>query len=252
MREMKSKIKDFQQQLHAHYKDDLDLPQPYQYLYGNPIHPVVPLDVAQDSVLILGAYPSARFAAVSGERDVPVGDNCGPFSTERYFDGRRVRTVNSGQELEEEYLQPLGLRRHPCWITDLVRVFLFKQGHIDKYRRLGCQWPPRETRSQFETYAKRGLAWLGEELEIAKPRVVITLGTEVAGVLHGVKGRNSRNALLGGDLKEVTVGGKTHLAIHLAHPGIVMRPATERNRWPLAHKVEHIPVARKVVQNALW
>ena len=124
---MPDDVKRFQRRLYAEYKDDLDLPQPYQYLYGNPIHPVVPLDVAQDSVFILGAYPSARFAAIGSERDVPVADNCGPFSTERYFDGSRVRTVNSGAELEEAYLEPLGLSRDQCWITDLVRVFLFKQ-----------------------------------------------------------------------------------------------------------------------------
>lgn len=249
--EMADKVKGFQRRLHAHYKDDLDLPQPYQYLYGNPIHPVVPLDVAKDSVLILGAYPSARFAAVGGERDVPVGDNCGPFSTECYFDGQRIRTVNSGQELEEAYLAPLGLRRDQCWITDLVRVFLFKEGHIAKYRRLGCNWPPRETRSQFEVYAERGLGWLVEELEIAKPRVIITLGSEVAGLLQGVRGQKHRNELLGGDRKEMSVGAKTYPVIHLAHPGIVMRPATERNRWPVVHKTHHIPVARQAVEKLL-
>lgn len=248
---MTDEIKGFQRRLYANYKDDLGFPEPYQYLYGNPIHPVVPLDVAQHSVLILGAYPSARFAAVAGERDVPVGDNCGPFSTERYFDGQRVRTVNSGQELEEAYLEPLGLRRDQCWITDLVRVFLFKQGHIDKYRRLGCEWPPRQTRRQFEVYAERGIEWLVEELAIAGPRIVITLGSEVAGLLQGVKGQKGRNALLGGDLKEVQVEGKAYPVIHLAHPGIVMRPATERNRWPHLHRVEHIPLAREVLKKVL-
>jgi len=248
---MPDKIQDFQQRLHAHYKDSLALPQPYQYLYGNPIQPAVPLDVAQDGVLILGAYPSARFAAIDGERDVPVGDHCGPFSTERYFDGQRVRTVNSGEELEQAYLAPLGLRRAQCWITDLVRVFLFKEGHIAKYRRLGCAWPPCETRSQFEAYAAQGLAWLAEELAIARPRLIITLGSEVAGVLQGIKGRKRRNALLGGDVKHVQVGNVQYPLIHLAHPGIVMRPATERNRWPRLHKTAHIPQARRALEKML-
>jgi len=248
---MTGKIKSFQRRLHAKYTNDLDLPQPYQYLYGNPIHPVVPLDVAQDSVFILGAYPSAKFATIGSERDVPVGDNCGPFSTERYFDGSRVRTVSSGKELEQAYLHPLGLRRDQCWITDLVRVFLFKQGHIDKYRRLGCDWPPRPTRDDFETYAERGMGWLAEELQLARPRVVITLGNEVAGLLQGVTGRKKRNALLGGDPKSMSVGGKTYPVIHLAHPGIVMRPATERNRWPALHRDEHIPRARDAINKLL-
>lgn len=90
---MTNKVKGFQRRLHGDYEDDLNLPQPYQYLYSNPIQPMVPLDVAQDGVFILGAYPSAGFATSDGERDVPVGDNWGPFSTERYLDGSRGRCV---------------------------------------------------------------------------------------------------------------------------------------------------------------
>ncbi|MBN2075587.1 MAG: hypothetical protein JW762_08565, partial [Dehalococcoidales bacterium] len=92
-------------------------PEQYLYYYGNPVQPVVPLDITPQSVFIIGAYPSARFATIQSERDVPVADNCGPFSTERYFDGQRIRTVNSGFELEESYLNPLGLKRSQCWIT---------------------------------------------------------------------------------------------------------------------------------------
>jgi hypothetical protein len=57
--------------------------------------------------------------------------------------------------------------------------------------------------------------------------------------------------LLGGDLKEMSVGAKTYPVIHLAHPGIVMRPATERNRWPVVHKTQHIPLARQAVEKLL-
>ena len=141
-------IKDFQRRLYQDYKSKLLLPEPYQYLYGNPVQPVVPLDTAQFGVFILGAYPSARFAAIKNERDVPIWDNCGPFSTECYFDGKKTRTVDSGFELDQAYLKPLGLRREQCWITDLVRIFLFKEGHIAKYRKLGCPWPTRETRTR--------------------------------------------------------------------------------------------------------
>jgi uracil-DNA glycosylase len=182
---------------------------------------------------------------------VPVGDNCGPFSTERYFDGNRIRIVNSGLELEQAYLKPLGLQRTLCWITDLVRVFLFKDGHITKYRHLGCTWPSHETRSLFEDHARQGMTWLEEELDLAQPRIIITLGSEVAGVLQNVQGVQKRNELLGGDLKEVTIGTKTYPVIHLAHPGIVMRPSTERNPWPQRHKKEHIPMAREAIANRL-
>ena len=185
-------IQDFQRRLYAGYKDDLSLPPTYKYIYGNPVRPAVPLDVAIDGVLVIGAYPSARFATIDSERDVPVEDHCGPFSSECYFDGSRIRTVDSGQELEDAYLAPLGLRRDQCWITDLVRVFLFKEGHLAKYRRLGCPWPERETRNQFEEFAQQGLHWLEQELALARPRLVISLGAEVAGILQGVKSAAKR------------------------------------------------------------
>ena len=249
---MNSAIKKFQQKLYTDYKSKLSLPTPYQYIYGNPVQPVVPLDVAQNGVFIIGAYPSARFATIQLERDVPVGDNCGPFSTERYFDGQCIRTVNSGAELEQSYLEPLGLKREQCWITDLVRVFLFKGGHVKKYHKLGCSWPECETRSQFETYAQQGLSWLDEELKLAKPKVVIMLGGEVAGFLQKVKGQKQRNDLLDGKLKEVVIGDKKYSTICFAHPGIVMRPATKYNQWPLQHKEVHIPIAREEIKKLFF
>jgi uracil-DNA glycosylase len=88
---------------------------------------VVPLDVGS-KVFIIGAYPSARFGVMGGKRDVPMADNLGPFEPERYFDGERVRLQNSAAELDKHYLVPLGVRREECWITDLVKVFLFKDG----------------------------------------------------------------------------------------------------------------------------
>jgi uracil-DNA glycosylase len=247
-------VQDFQRNLFGNYKSCLTLPEPYQYLYGNPVQPVVPLDVAQHGVFILGAYPSARFASIRSERDVqrdvPVGDNCGPFSTERYFDGSRIRTVDSGKELEDKYLAPLGLKREQCWITDLVRVFLFKEGHITKYRKLNCPLPLYETRSKFEDFAKEGFCWLEDELEIAQPRLVITLGSEVAGILRQVKGQGKRNDLLYKDAEDISIGKVTCKAIHLAHPGIVMRPATDQNPWPRLHE-EKIITYTQVVHNLL-
>jgi uracil-DNA glycosylase len=240
-----------QRRLHANYSDSLTLPDNYRYLHGNPVQPVVPLDTAQDGVCIIGAYPSARFATLDGESDVPVADLEGPFSNERYFDGSRVRSVPSGLELETAYLRLLGLSRAACWITNLVKVFLFKEGHIARYRRLGCPWPERETRSQFEAFARQGLGWLVEELELARPRLVITLGAEVAGVLQGVPGQKGRNTLLGGDVKELWLGETGYPVIHLAHPGIVMRPASAHNPWPRLHREEHVPRAREMVEQFL-
>lgn len=241
-------VRSFLKQLYAKYNDSISLAVPYNYLHGNPVRSVVPLDVAQDGVMILGAYPTARFATIRGERDVPVGDISGPFSTERYFDGSRIRFVNSGEELVSAYLQPLDLDRNQCWITNLVKVFLFKEGHIKKYRNLGRDWPPRANRDEFEKYTLEGMTWLEQEIQVARPRLIITLGSEVAGVLQNVKGREKRNALLGGDLKDLRIGHRLFPAIHFAHPGIVMRKESSRNQWPKRHREEHIPAARNAIQ----
>jgi len=232
-------IKEFQQRLYKEYKKGFSLPEPYQYLYGNPVQPVVPLDTTQNGIFVIGAYPSARFAAIQSERDVPIGDNCGPFSTERYFDGSTIRTVDSGYELEQAYLQPLGLKREQCWITDIVRIFLFKDGHINKYRKLGCPWPPHETRSHFEEFARVGLSWLEEELKLAQPKIVITLGSEVAGILQKIDGQKQRNYLLDGEIKDFAIGNECYPVIHFAHPGIVMRSESEQNPWPRLNR-DHI------------
>ena len=153
--------------------------------------------------------------------------------------------------MEEAYLALLELKREQCWLTNLVKVFLFKEGHIDKYRRLDCDWPSRPNRDAFEQYAREGLDWLAEELKVSRPRVIITLGTEVAGVLQDVRGRKKRNALLGGDVKTLSITGREYPAIHLAHPGVTMRKPTDHTPWPRLHREEHIPAARKHIADLL-
>jgi hypothetical protein len=37
----------------------------------------------------------------------------------------------------------------------------------------------------------------------------------------------------------------------MAHPGIVMRNASERNPWPMLHREKHIPEAKKALSQIL-
>jgi uracil-DNA glycosylase len=203
------------------------------YLTGATLRPVVPLDTGSD-IFILGAYPSARFAVIRGVRDVPVADNLGPFEPERYYDGERVRVQASAAELEMNYLSPLGVHRERCWVTDLVKVFLFKEGHRKKYQQLGGSVPAGYVREAFEDLGTRSLPWIEMELELAKPRLVITLGREVAGIVTGTKGDEARTSLLGGRVVRKMIGKVEVDVAHLAHPGIVMRAGDDggRNPWP--------------------
>jgi hypothetical protein len=122
--------------MYAEYAASVCLLPSAQYLYGTPLRPVVPLDIAVGGVFVLGAYPSARFAVVDGVTDVPVADNLGPFQNERWFDGARIREQPSARELRDFFLSPLNIDRSSCWITDLVKVFLFKKGHVCLGRRV--------------------------------------------------------------------------------------------------------------------
>lgn len=87
--------------------------------------------------MIVGAYPSTKFNTINDVSDTPMADNDSTFSNESYYDGSRVRTIPSRKELNEVILRKIGVNRADCWITDLVKVFLFKEGHIKRYEKLG-------------------------------------------------------------------------------------------------------------------
>lgn len=167
-------IKKYQKKCFNDYKSSVGLNKDYNFFYGNPINPVVPIETAINGIMIVGAYPSAKFGTINGVTDVPLYNIDMPFSFEVYFDGSRVRTIDSSDILEKKYLEPLGISRSRCWITNLVKVFLLKEGHVSRYNKLevtGIQ----ETRSRFKEFAKQSLKWLYEEIKIAKPRVIFLL-----------------------------------------------------------------------------
>jgi uracil-DNA glycosylase len=236
-----TEIEQLRRDILREYATSVGLPASAHYISGAPLRPVVPLDVGSE-VFIIGAYPSARFGVMSGERDVPMADNLGPFEKERYYDGERVRVQDSARELEENYLTPLGVDRKNCWVTDLVKVFLFKKGHAEKYGRLGAQPPAGyyEREKVFETLGEKSIPWLVRELKLSKPKLVITLGREVAGIITGTSGDAARNKLLSGDVKRIRIGDVEVDVAHLPHPGVVMREAKNAdetsNRWPELNK----------------
>lgn len=231
-------------EMYTTYASSVGLQTGVTYFNGTPLLPVVPLDTAINGLFILGAYPSAKCLTVGGISDVPCGDNRGPFEEERWFDGRRVRVQASAAELRDLFLDPLKIRRDECWITDLVKVFLFKPGHEKRYAKLGGTVPPGYTRSRFYDLGGASLEWIGRELQIAQPKLVITLGAEVAGVLHNVRSSAAQTKLLVPEPRDLAIGGREYTVVHCAHPGILMRrdPA---NPWPEKHKHEFLPVLRQ-------
>ena len=177
--------------------------------------------------MVVGAYPSAKFATIQGITDVPVASNDAPFSSEIYFDGSRVRRIPSGEELEENYLRPLGISRAQCWITNLVKVFLFKPGHVNRYHRLGVR--AIETRSWYRELAQKSLPWLWEEISLAQPKLIIFLSVDVVATVLGF--RSQATEYLDGQIRLLPETTGTYQALCLPHPGILMKPSV-RNPWP--------------------
>lgn len=228
--ETKELVTAYQQKCWNNYKKDVGIPEDYCYLYGNPVKVHVPVDTACGGVMIIGAYPTAHFNVIGRERDVPVGDHLYPFSNEKYFDGSRVRVVDSGRELEELFLNPLGLKREDTWITDLVKVFLFKQGHKDKYERHGFTGDLVD-RNEFNKLARASLPFIYEEISICKPKLILGLGAEVNSILLQESIAKATNRIQSIENRILKIGDNEYNYFACPHPGILMRENNKTGKW---------------------
>ena len=222
-------ISDYQKDCFKNYKREIGYPTEYTYLLGTPINVLVPIETKLNKVMIVGAYPSAKFFTINGIADTPMADNDSPFSNESYFDGSRVRTIPSGKELNEVILDRIGINRCDCWITDLIKVFLFKDGHINRYEKLGKN-DIKENRSKFIEFAKLSMNRLENEIEICNPYVIILLGMEVTKVVFDLAD-NKAKEFLDGKNRFKNIRDVERNIICLPHPGILMKK-TDRNPWP--------------------
>lgn len=202
---MSKELETYKAEVHKNYSKFIDLPADYVFSSGKPVLPLPPVSTAVGGVMVIGAYPSAIFA-----RGVPADNLKMPFDDTAYPGG-----VNkSAEELDKDYLAPLGLARSGCWITNLVKVFLFKKGHE--------QGGGEETRSGFDAYAKKSLPWLEKELSLGNPKLIITLGEEVAGIVTGTTGAK-RVKLLDYKIRTIKLFGLEYKIVHMVHPGLLMR-----------------------------
>ena len=241
-------IKEYQKKCFKEYKADINYPENYTYFFGNPVNTIVPIETAVGQVMIVGAYPSARYFTVEAVQNTPLYDNDAPFSNETYYDGTSMRTTPSGEELNEVVLEQFGIKREQCWITDLVKVFLFNDDHISRYKKLG-KTDIEENRSRFMEYAEKSMKWLKEEITLANPRVIILLGTEVIKTVLEVSENDARK-LLTGEVIRKDLSWKTSNIICLPHPKFLLRKVA-KNPWPLKFEVSIAPKARQEIARLL-
>jgi hypothetical protein len=176
--------------------------------------------------------------------DVPLYDAVAPFSIEPYFDGSRVRSSSSGQELSEVILETLEIPREDCWLTTLVKVNLFDEDHVKKYHRLGKEI--KEDRSRYMEYANHSLKWIRDEIEIANPYAIILLGEQVISSLLLVSEEEARE-MITGKVVEKKIIWKNSNFICLPRPGVIM-DRSARNPWPRKFAIQIGPVALKELE----
>lgn len=215
----------FQKECFANYIDDIRInvpaiPKPYIYPDGNPIRPVVPTKTFQNSIMLVGAFPSARFENRKGLL-IPTGDNLSPFGYEEYFDGVKVRTQASRDSLNEKYFSQLGIDADKIWITDIVKVYLYPEKHIKNCKVIAPEIKFVDTHKLFSRIANASMKWMKKEIQVCNPKLIITLGEVTARTISGDK-KTSSEILLNGVIRQIKLD-TTYKIAHLGHPEIRRR-----------------------------
>jgi len=211
-------LAEYQTEVYRDYGKSISLPDNYCFLNYEPVKPLPPVQATAGGIMIVGAYPSAIFQRIN-KRIVPVKNLNEPFDPASHD----VSKNKSADELDQKILEPLGITRSMCWITNLVKVFLFKPEHVKQFLDFKSSAAGFSTRDDFEIYAKKSLPWIFREIELSQPKLIITLGAEVAGNMREVKGKKARNDLLNYKIAKIMVGQREYRIVHFAHPGILMR-----------------------------
>ena len=237
-------IQQYQKKCFKEYSTSIKFPKETSYLYGNPVRTVVPIETAIGQTMVIGPYPAAKLYFENNIPDVPLYDGTAPFSIEPYHDGSRVRSSFTGQGLTDVILETLEIPRDQCWLTTLVKVFLFDDDHVRKYHRLGKEI--KENRSKFMDYANKGLTWIRQEIEIANPSIIILLGAEVIASLLLVSEKEAMDYMTG-EIFEKKIIWKNSNFICLPAPGVIM-DRSPRNPWPRKFAIKIGPTALKEIK----
>ena len=216
----------FQQECYKHYLNDIrekitEFPEKYLFPDGNSILPILPVKTEKGKLMFVGAFPSARFENRNGLL-IPATNNLSPFGKEEYFDGQQIRKQASREVLEEEFFSKLNINGDEHWITDLVKVYLMPEKHIKNCIQINSNLKYVDTHKLFKKIAIASLEWFYREVEICKPRLIVTFGEVVARVIKSDFKSNNQE-LLSGQISQVRILDLDYNICHLPHPEIVRR-----------------------------
>lgn len=226
------------------YQESIRFPKGTTYLYGNPVQTVMPIQTAIGKLMVVGPHPAARLFFQDNIPDVPLYDSNAPFATEPYYDGSKVRNSLVGEELKEVILETLGVALEDCWLTTLVKVFLFDGEHVKKYRTLGKEIS--ENKSKYKEFANNSVPWIRQEIEIANPYAVVLMGEEVISSLLLVSEEEAREFMTGKAIEKKIIWKNTNF-ICLPAPGLLL-DRSARNPWPRKFAVKIGPTAAREVE----
>ena len=198
---------------------------------GGPLIRTDPSARAPSPIAFLGVYPALtkqRQFVVGGVRmNLPVAVERESFEP----------ASSSGGEVDQHYLQPLGLRRKDVFIFDLVPYYLANITIGDSGRSMADNVELYEAEQEIQTgivRRPRGEGFLDlvrsmpgnidriqSYLAACQPKVVFTLGTEPAAFLRGLsfdEAAGRVDELFYAEPAAIEVLGHRFETVHLAHP----------------------------------
>jgi uracil-DNA glycosylase len=237
-------IRNYQRKCFRQYKETIGYPEERTFLYGNPVEVAVPLEVATGKAMVIGLNPAAKAYEVEGQKEVPLYSSSFPFSAEKYFDGKSVQNIAGSDDLAA-LLQKLGIAREDCWLSTLIKIYLFNSKDVAKYNKLG-NFKVAPDEFNFKEYGAKSMPWIEEEAGIAEPQLIILLGLETISLFYDLSPTKAKH-LVDGQLKELRMGRKSFPALCLQDAGLMLNN-NKRNPWPEVFENKVLPAARKSLQ----
>lgn len=237
-------IQAYQKKCYRQYKESIGYPQERSFLLGNPVDVVVPLETATQGVMVVGFHPAAKTYEVDDQRDVPLYSTSHPYASEAYFDGREASTAGRGEYLDI-VLQKMGIARNNCWITTLIKIYLFSSKDVAKYNKLG-NFKVAPDEFNFKEWGEKSLPWLEAEVSLANPKLILLSGLEIISLFFDVSPTKAKH-LIDGELRELKIGRKKVPVLCLQDMDLMVND-NKRNPWPEVFEKRVLPAAQKSME----
>lgn len=232
-------VHNYQRKCFKQYKESIGFPQERTFFFGNPVEVAVPHEVATDKVMVIGFHPLAKVFDLEDQKDVPLYSANFPFGNEQYFDGKHVVDVPGRKDLEV-VLNRLGIQLEDCWLTSLIKIYLFSSKDVIKYNKLGS-YKVAPDEFNFKEYGAKSMSWIQQEVNLANPELVILVGLETISLFYDLSPTKAKH-LVDGELKDLKIGRKKVPVLCLQDPELMINN-NKRNPWPEVFENKVLPAA---------